>query len=118
MEPRKLSLRPGEYLFKQGDARGHLYIVVRGRLKVLKKARGKDREVAEIGDNQIVGEMSFLDGGKRSASVMAAESTELIELDVKLLKEYLDSQPSWLRVIIESLVAKIRATTENFARHQ
>lgn len=118
MDPQKIELRPGDYLFRQGDSRGHLYILSRGRLKVLKTSRGKEREVAEVTENQIVGELSFLDDCPRSASLQATEACELIELDVSAFKAYLDTQPPWLRVIIESLVAKLRVTTAALAKHK
>ena len=56
----------------EGDASSSLYIVLSGRLKVFATSdEGRDVVLADVGPGDYFGEIS-LDGGQRSASVMAA----------------------------------------------
>lgn len=67
---RKLRLKPGDVLVKKGDESHHLYIVLEGSLSVM---TGKDDsiKIASLECGEVVGEISFLDGGSPSATVQA-----------------------------------------------
>ncbi len=67
---RKLHMKPGETLVTKGDESHHLYIVLEGSLSVV---TGKDDSVkiASLECGEVVGEISFLDGGSPSATVKA-----------------------------------------------
>jgi CRP-like cAMP-binding protein len=61
---------PGERLFGEGDEPTGLYLIERGEVEVSMRQSDK-REVvlAHLGNGSVVGEMSLIDGGPRSASV-------------------------------------------------
>lgn len=67
---RKLHLKPEDILVKKGDESHHLYIVLEGSLSVL---TGKDDsiKIASLECGEVIGEISFLDGGSTSATVQA-----------------------------------------------
>lgn len=75
-------LRPGEGLFTEGDQATHLYLVLRGRLNVL--VRSPDGQanvvVGEVGAHSLLGEMAVLESVPRSASAVAIDSVELLQL--------------------------------------
>ena len=59
----------GDSLFKQGDAGDSLYIVIHGRLRVIVRREDNQEEtVAELGREEMVGEMALLTGENRSAT--------------------------------------------------
>ncbi len=60
----------------------------------------------------MLGEMAFLNHSRRSASAIARSDSELIEIDTAKFKQYLQSQPEWLKVLMVALVKRIEATTE------
>ena len=71
----------GDSLFKQGDAGDSLYIVVNGRLRVIvRREDNQEDTVAELGRDEMVGEMALLTGENRSATVRALRDTTLIRL--------------------------------------
>ena len=71
----------GETLFRQGDAGDSLYIVTNGRLRVIVRREDHEEEVvAELGRDEMVGEMALLTGENRSATVRAIRDTTLIRL--------------------------------------
>jgi len=64
---------PGACLCEQGrlDA-GDLFVVLSGRAGVAVRAsEGGEREIAELGPGEVVGELALLDGSPRSATVRA-----------------------------------------------
>jgi NTE family protein/lysophospholipid hydrolase len=71
----------GDSLFKQGDAGDSLYIVINGRLRVIVRREDNQEDiVAELGREEMVGEMALLTGENRSATVRALRDTTLIRL--------------------------------------
>jgi NTE family protein len=72
----------GEAVVKQGDEGDCLYLVMKGRARVvLSGADNRSEEVATLGPGSILGEMSLLSGEKRSASVVAEGHLECDRLD-------------------------------------
>lgn len=95
-------LEAGETLFEQGDPARGLYALESGRLEVRAVSpAGEDVRLAELDGGSIVGEMSIIGGGKRSATVEALEESRLVELQRSAF-EQLRSQgrPSAYRLIL------------------
>lgn len=62
-------LRPGQIVFREGDAGDAWYVLYEGSVEVLKEGMLERRAIAELGPRQCFGEMAILDGSTRSASV-------------------------------------------------
>lgn len=103
-----LVLEPGEFLFHEGDTGQSFYFVKSGRLNVLVKGDSQERKVGEVTTNEIVGEMAFIDGSPRSASVTAEEPTELLEIHVDNLDRAIKSNPVLASAIIKTLTSRLR----------
>ena len=73
-----LSLRRGEVLVHQGDATDALYIVVSGRFAV--SLDGRRGTLTEIGPDQPIGEIAFLTGSRRTATVTAMRDSLVLRL--------------------------------------
>jgi CRP-like cAMP-binding protein len=78
-----LHLKAGEILFNAGDPGDALYIVARGKVDVLRSQGAADSgdAIAQVGVGHAFGEMSLLSGGPRTATIRAAEDTELMKID-------------------------------------
>lgn len=77
----RYGLAPGLALFREGDHDAFLAIVCSGALEIRKHDFGEQaRRVVQVGAGKMVGEMSILDGGARSATAVAAEPTDLLVL--------------------------------------
>ncbi|KJC52361.1 hypothetical protein UP06_04930 [Bradyrhizobium sp. LTSP857] len=75
------TLAPGEVLFRAGDEADALYIVARGKVEVLRAAAtDADAQIAVLGAGHAFGEMALLNGGPRTATIRAAEDTELLAI--------------------------------------
>ena len=104
-EPRRL-LR-GETLMEEGSAADTLYFVLSGRFTVL--AGGKP--IAEIGSGEPIGEVAFFGGGTRSASVVEARESEVLELTRRSYEAVLEREPMLSTAIIAALARRLRSAT-------
>ena len=69
----------GEELFHENDPGDSLFMVQRGRVDIFKNIRGDvDRSLASFGPGDIIGEMSFIDGARRSATARTTEPSEFL----------------------------------------
>jgi CRP-like cAMP-binding protein len=74
-----VSIRRGDFVFREGDTADALYIVQRGIVQVI----GEGGLIYErVGEGGIVGELAIVDEGTRSASVRAQTRADLIKVDV------------------------------------
>lgn len=102
-----ITLQEGEHLFLDGDTAESIYIIKKGQLEVYKNHDGEDFVLGKIKDGEVVGEMAFLEGNRRSASVRALEECEILNIHLANLREYLGSQPFWLEMILHALVERL-----------
>ena len=89
------TLAPGEVLFRQGEAAAdELYLVRRGRVRVeLEIGPDSRQHLATFAKGDFLGEMAFLDRGRRSASAAALAPTELFVLSRTRFDEAAPRQP-------------------------
>jgi cAMP-dependent protein kinase regulator len=103
------SFEPGDIVVAAGDPGGSLFVVASGALKAF--VRGDDGRlfVATIlSDGDFFGEISLLTGERRTATVTAATSCELLELDRGTLDRLSAAQPH-IRETLEEFAEKRRA---------
>lgn len=110
-------LAAGEELFHEGDPGDSLYIVQSGRVDVSKQIRrGVDRVLAALGPGDVIGEMSFIDGSRRSAGARTGEPTEFHELGRaafgRITRERPDIAAAFYRNLGIIAAGRLRTTTE------
>ena len=67
-------------VFAEGDVGDSLFVIESGAVRVLKKGREGNEEVARLSSGQHFGEMALIDEEHRSATVEAVEDTKLIQI--------------------------------------
>lgn len=75
------TFEPGEVILRQGDVADRFYIITRGQVEVLREQNGEELLVSRLGTGQYFGEIGLMHGGKRTATVRAADSVEVMSLD-------------------------------------
>ena len=78
-------LRPGEYFFHEGDNAVSMFVLERGKVAVSKQWNGEDHLLKHLSHGDCFGEMALLDLYPRSASVLAVEPCDAIELSQAIL---------------------------------
>lgn len=113
----------GEPIFKQGEVGVGMYIIARGRVEIFvadpSGANGETREIfiTQLTPGDFFGELALVeDGGRRTASAVAREESELIGFFKTDLNEILQRQPHiGIRVLFrlaEVLGIRLKETTE------
>jgi len=107
----------GEELFHENDAGDSLFIVQSGRVDIFKNIRGDvDRSLASFGPGDVIGEMSFIDGARRSATARTTESSEFLVLSrqsfARVQKEHPDIAAAFFRNMAAIVASRLRTTNE------
>ena len=98
-------LKQGDVLVQEGSADDHLYVVASGVLGVVKGA-GMEEEVTlnAIRPGNMVGELSFLDGASRYASLVALGDTQVLGLSRADLEGLLETNPKVVYHVMRAIV--------------
>ncbi len=89
-------LTEGEILVNEGTSDSHLYVLVKGVLGVVKNAGSPDRvTINTLSAGDFVGELSFMDGQQRFASLVALSDARVMGLSRESLESLLEQDP-WL----------------------
>ena len=107
-ETNKILMLDDETLFHQGDDGKKAYMVISGRLAVIVD----NKKIGYMGDGEVFGELAILLDQKRSATVKALRSTELIEIDKTGLDHILDSASNEVKTVILKLCEELSKRTE------
>ncbi|HEV2678758.1 MAG TPA: cyclic nucleotide-binding and patatin-like phospholipase domain-containing protein [Aliidongia sp.] len=110
----QIMLRGGEVLFRQGDVSDAIYVVINGRLDVVKKGPdGKAELVNEMGPGESVGELGLMTDQRRSADIIARRDTTVARLDKREYLEILRRDPEG---ITRGLVRAAQGVSTGMAR--
>jgi len=94
----------GETLIERGAAADTLYVVNFGLFEV----RGADgRALAEIGANELIGEIGFFAGERRTASVVAVRDSEALAIRRAEFEALCERAPEVRRAVARSLAQRL-----------
>jgi predicted acylesterase/phospholipase RssA/CRP-like cAMP-binding protein len=87
-------VRGGEVVVRQGEPSDALYVVIQGRLRVLREREdGTVTMLSELRRGQSVGEIGLLTGGARTATVAALRDSLLARLSRESFDRLVESHP-------------------------
>jgi CRP/FNR family transcriptional regulator, cyclic AMP receptor protein len=96
-------------IINEGDETDSLYILLAGRVKVfVSDEDGKEVVLSTMREGSYFGEL-VLDGGPRSASVMALEPCRCFVIPMSEIERLLEKNPLFARHLIHLLIAKTRS---------
>ena len=100
-------------IVSEGDETDSLYVVLAGRAKVfVSDESGREVQLNHIGAGEYFGEVT-LDGGPRSASVMALEDCRCAVVKRAELTAFLERNPEFGLHVVRKLAHRVRVLTEN-----
>ena len=106
----KSSYEPGDIILKEGDeSNGKMYFVMNGHVEVYKGYReANEIFLATLKPMDIFGEMSVFLSVPRSATIVAREKLELMELDQQNMHEFLSTHPKIAFDFIATLCTRMQ----------
>jgi len=107
---RTVHVDAGEVVVRQGDAADRLYVVLSGRLRVLRRDEDGTRMLRELGGGASLGELALLTGQARSATVEAVRDSMLLELDGATFRALLEQDVAFAIAVARSLAFQLQAS--------
>ena len=105
--------RRGQFLCQQGDPGDRLFIITSGLVKVvITSAQGDQLVLATLRPPDVFGELAVLDGGPRSASVVAVEPSDALLLTRSMLLQLFRNYPDLTDAFLVALGGIVRRLTE------
>jgi CRP-like cAMP-binding protein len=99
------SVKKDSVLFAEGMPGELLYIIMSGRVEIIKKTKDNEQIVlATMGVNEIVGEMSLIDSEPRSATSRTSEDSVLLVIKKQSFNEILQSDPRTAAKVLMGLL--------------
>jgi CRP-like cAMP-binding protein len=100
----ELAMPAGTQLAEQGGTGREAFVVLTGSVGV----RRNGRKVASLGPGSIVGELSLLDHGPRTATVTTETDATVLVIDQRHFAGVIDTVPSVAHKLLASLAGRIR----------
>lgn len=108
------TLRRGDVLMREGDEADALYVLQSGRLSVTRD--GLDEPLSEIGPGQPVGEIAFLTGRRRTATVTAMRDSLVLVLTRADFDALVATHPRIWTTLTAVLAERLAATSSRARR--
>lgn len=103
-EADQLAFQPGEHLVDEGLLGETLFVVMQGQAKVTRRGR----RVGSVVPGDFFGELSTIDGGPRTATIVAETPMRVLRLFRATLRKLLDDEPQLAVKILDGIVRRIR----------
>lgn len=102
----------GEVIFREGEPGNVMFMILAGRVAILKGELTTPTILAFRGVGEIFGEMALLENQPRSATVVSLDDTHLLGINRQNFQELLNQNPSVGLSIMETLSSRLRKTNE------
>jgi CRP-like cAMP-binding protein len=112
-----VKLEAGEVLFSEGDIANDLFFVTQGTLEITKHDPEIDTAhlIQTVTHGDVIGELTFIDKGTRSASVRAKTITTLRKISFPALEKHVNQSPKYAQVYIQlakSISQRLRISSD------
>jgi CRP-like cAMP-binding protein len=99
-----IGFEAGRPIVEEGQAGEAMYVVLGGTARVLRSGR----KVGELIPGDFFGELSALDGGPRTASVVPDTPMEVLRLFRHTLRRMVEDEPPLAMGLLEGLARRLR----------
>ena len=98
----------GEVIFREGEKGKCAYLIDHGRVEIRIGKGEESTPIAVLGVGDFFGEMSILDNADRSATAVALEPCELVEVSKSQINERVEDADPIVRFLITMLINRLR----------
>ncbi len=110
--------RAGEIIVDYEDESSDVYFIISGEVRILiRTLAGREVILGETKAGQFFGEMSAIDGAKRSANVTALINSEVCIMPTPVFWEIIFSSRTACQKLLRLLTGRVRELNARFAEH-
>lgn len=106
----EITLKKGAVLFEEGSAGTHAYIIYQGKVDVIKDSPEGKVVLATLEAGQILGEMSLVEEGPRTAGAQARSDCVLLAISRDQFYHLLETSSVAALAMLQTIIARLRAT--------
>ena len=99
-----VKLAPGDFLFREGDKRDRMYVLLEGEMDI----RLGDYVVETAKEGALIGEMALIDDSPRAANALAKTACRLAPIDQRRFDFLIQQHPHFARHVMKELTARLR----------
>ena len=100
MNPTLMSLKPGEYLFREGEATNGVYLVREGSIEIIRESDGVVVLLATMGVGDVIGTLTIFSKDSRTASARAHTAVQVVHVDREMIEPSFKNLPVWVPAVI------------------
>lgn len=103
---------PNEFLINEADIANQFFVLIRGRLSVLKSIEGGETEVLNYIETsgELFGEMALVENKPRSAAIVAKEESEVLVVQKESFLDLVNHFPQFTLEVAKSISNYLRRT--------
>ncbi len=106
-----------DVLMRKGETGDSLFLIHAGWVKIVTEdSKGDELIINKCGPGETIGEMALLDRAPRSATVIALEDAEALEIKQDVFEQLLDQRPDIALGIIRNYSNRLRFSTTYIER--
>jgi CRP-like cAMP-binding protein len=114
----RTQLRKGEEMFHQGDLADAAYIILEGRADVVIDTPAGPLKVAEVGSNEVVGDIGILCDVPRTATIVATENLTTLRITKDLFFRMVSDFPTISIEVMRVLAQRLEHANQLLAANR
>ncbi len=112
-----MDYKDGDNIFEENSIGKEMYVILTGKVKVIKEREGVETTLATLEEGDFFGEMSLFDNNPRSATVKALGNVKLLKINqINFLKK-ISRDPSLAFRMLEKMSQRIRKSDEKILNY-
>ena len=101
----------GAVIFEEGSTGRELFVVLDGRIDIVKLDGAAKTLIVTLGKGEFFGEMAVIDGSARSATaIAAAPNTRVMRINHARFVYLVSQQPAFALMVMDALSKRLRAS--------
>ena len=112
----QMRIAQGECLVRQNEIENIMYVVKTGKFSITRNVNGEEILLGYAGPGEVIGEMTLIKEGTRSATVRAEQVSTVYKLNMNDFYKNLYHIPNWFIDLIRGMVDRLRRTNDTLER--
>jgi CRP-like cAMP-binding protein len=109
----EVDLSAGKTLVREGEWGRHLYVILRGTADVTKNGK----KIRELVPGDFFGEIAFLSGAARYATIQARSDMRVMILGPSQLEAIMDEEPMLAKRMLETMAKRVQSNEDQSHTH-
>jgi HEAT repeat protein len=99
-------------IFHQGEEGNVMFVIVEGRLDVVRSVNGTEQVLAQRGPGEFVGEMAVIESAPRLATLRTQSDVRVLAIDGETFKGILRERPDVSFAVLRNISRRLREMTQ------